>query len=141
MRLTRQSRRTEGVELDIAAMIDVVMLLLIFFMCTTSFTMPEKRIDTQVIGQGVSDDIAEFEPIEIHLVQSTDGIVVRCDGKSCKTFEELGQLLTLRRAIADVDVIVKGDPTVPFWYMTAAADTCYKSDLKRVGFSTEGALN
>ena len=123
-------------------MIDVVMLLLIFFMCTTSFNKPEQNLFTQLshLGTGQNTEIEDFEPVEIMLTKTEKGISVFCDGQSCDTFEALAGLLRARRQIADVKVIIKGHSDVPFWYMVAAVDTCYGAQLSRVAFSTKGAL-
>lgn len=143
MRLTRQKRVCGDVKLDMAAMVDVVMLLLIFFMCTTTFKEVEQGIDAQVaeISDGAGEIVIDFEPIEIELSNTPSGVVVRCDGSVCGSFDELGVMLRQRRAIADVDVIVLGEGEVPFWYMVAAVDECYGADLWKVAYSTRGAVN
>lgn len=143
MRLTRQKRVSGEVKLDMAAMVDVVMLLLIFFMCTTTFREVEQGIDAQVaqLSDGAGEVVIDLEPIEIELADTPDGVVVRCDGSVCESFDKLGLMLRQRRAIADVDVIVRGGGGVPFWYMVAAVDECYGADLMRVAYSTRGAVN
>ena len=142
MRLTRQKRIIERQQLNMPAMIDVVMLLLIFFMCTTAFNEPEKTLFTQVSrhGTGRGTNIEDFEPVEIVLRKSKNGVSILCDGQVCKSFEILGRLLRARRQLADVKVIIKGHDDVPFWYMVAAVDTCYGAQLRRVAFSTKGEI-
>lgn len=142
MRLTRQKIKFRNVELDMAAMIDVVMLLLIFFMCTVTFRLPEQGIDAQVadvkVGEGLR--MSEYEPVQIELSKVGDGVAVRCDGQLCDTFEALRGMLRQRRGISNVEVIVKGDADVEFWYMVTAVDCCYDVGLRRVAFSPEGAI-
>ena len=141
MRLTRQKRNIVRI-LDIAPMIDVVMLLLIFFMCTTTFVQPEKSVDAQVAkleGSGRQESVT-LEPIEIRLSNSGGNVVIFCDITPCGSFEELAQVLAQRRKVARVDVIVKGHSSVPFGYMVSAVDTCYSADFPEVAFSTKGAF-
>jgi len=141
MRLTRQKRITQPAELNMAAMIDVIMLLIIFFMCTTTFKQPEKRLDTTVakIGKGAAAEAKLFEPVEICITKSSDGkYVILCDAAPCNDFRQLTAVLKQRKQIADVDVVVKGDSDVPFWYMVAAVDSSYKAGLRHVAFSTKG---
>ena len=143
MRLTRQKRIIERQSLNMPAMIDVVMLLLIFFMCTTAFNEPEKALFTQVsrMGKGHSFEMQDFEPIEIFLKKSEKGVSVLCDGQACSSFDSLEMMLQKRRQIADVRVTIKGQGNVPFWYMVATVDTCYAAHLSRVSFSTKGDLD
>ena len=48
MKLTRQKREIPKRQLNLPAMIDVVMLILIFFMVTSSFNRPEQHVDADV---------------------------------------------------------------------------------------------
>ncbi|MCF7958541.1 MAG: biopolymer transporter ExbD [Phycisphaerae bacterium] len=138
MKLTRQTYKPERPSLNMAAMIDVVFLLLIFFMCTTSFTPPESELLAQLprieAGQGGRED---FEPVRIYLsvAESNPAVLIQCDGLGCDDFSHLREMLTARKAIADVRVIIGGDPTVPFEYMVQAMDVCYDAGLERVAFS------
>jgi len=123
-----------------ASMIDVVFLLLIFFMCTASFKRLESDMPTQLprTGLGKKEEREDFDPIRIRLSSVPTGVLVECDGQACGTFGALFEMLTARRRIADVPVIIEGQGTVPFGYMVAALDACYKANLWRVAFSAKG---
>ncbi len=140
MRLKRRSRRVGRPELNLAAMIDVVFLLLIFFMCTSSFRPPEAMLPTQLprTGAGADRPRDEFPPVRVHLEESEAGVLVRCDGQPCATFDELRDKLRARRAIADVAVIIDGQADVAFRHMVAALDACYAADLHRVAYAPIG---
>jgi biopolymer transport protein ExbD len=66
-------KKVEEVEAQITAMIDMTFLLLIFFMATAKFVLPEGTIPAfgiekaEGIGGGVS---AAVEPYEIHIIKS-----------------------------------------------------------------------
>ena len=139
MQLTRQSQKSGRPMLNMAAMIDVVFLLLIFFMCTTSFRSPEEQLPTQLprVGTGTGAAQEDFNPVRIILTSVEDGALVRCDNKICTTFESLTNMLIDRRKIADVPVIIQGQGSVPFRYMVGALNSCHQAELRRVAFSTQ----
>ena len=138
MRLTRQKRKKIFQVLDMAPMIDVVMLLLIFFMCTATFVQPEESVNAQIArAEGfLPQDEERFEPIEIRLCQTDDGVVIYCDANTCSTFEELGRVLARKRQISEIDVIVKGQGNILFGDMVSAVNTCYSANFLNVAFST-----
>ncbi len=140
MKLTRQKYKPVRPSLNMAAMIDVVFLLLVFFMCTTSFTPPESELLAQLpqveTGAGDSDD---FDPIRIYLSvnESNAAVLIQCDGQGCDDFVQLRDMLVARKAIADVQVIIKGDAGVPFGDMVGVMDVCYGVGFERVAFSAD----
>lgn len=141
MRLTHQSRRPPVPGLHMAAMIDVVFLLLIFFMCTSSFRKPEEDLPTQlprVVGQqGATQE--DFPPTRITLRTIGGGVLVECDGQSCPTFDALQEQIRMRRqAVGEISVIVEGQADVPFRWMVGAVDACYAANVYRVAFSARG---
>lgn len=123
-----------------ASMIDVVFLLLIFFMCTSSFRALEGRLPAQLprTGTGSQGELEDFDPIRIVLSRGAGQIQTRCDGRVCANFEVLLNHLKALRAVADVPVVIEGQTGVPFGLMVRALDTCYRADLRRVAFSAKG---
>lgn len=121
--------------LEMASMIDVVFLLLIFFMCTASFSKPEEELDVASTVPGESSKTSEFEPIRISLTNSASGVGILCDSTPCRDMSALFQELQRRRRLADVSVIVKGDRRVPFETMVQAVETARHADFRNVAFS------
>jgi len=139
MLLTHQKREVSRPLLNMACMIDVVFLLLIFFMCTSSFKGAEKDLPTRLprIAPEVASVQNDFDPIRIHVGQAPDGVLLTCDGKVCASFDYLTGYLAIRRKIADLPTIIEGDPSVPFHYMVTALDSCYRANLRQVAFSAD----
>ena len=138
MRLTRHTFRTTRPGLNMGAMIDVVFLLLIFFMCTTSFRPLEESLSADI--PHLSSEAArreDFPPIHIQLSGAAEKVYIACDGKSCETFGILQNELKIRRDIEDIPVIIAGEPEVPFEYMVKARDLCEAANLTRVAFSAQ----
>ena len=106
-------------------MIDVIFQLLIFFICTSTFQMPEKLFPTPIqalFGNQASEQTQTFElPPEI---QDFDEVVVLLHYENAPWWEICGnrietfsQLETMLRALAeecaDVPLILDIDPNVP----------------------------
>ena len=140
MQLARQKHVRKRPLLNMAAMIDVVFLLLIFFMCTSSFVRPEKNLPSRLpeVGAAAPAEPERLDPVRIALAGAPPAVAVTCDGRPCATAEELVARLRARRAIGDPIVIIQGTPAVPFGDMVAALDACHRAGLGRVAFSPEG---
>jgi len=137
MRLTRQSRQPPSPQLSLAPMIDVVFLLLIFFMCATTFKKLEKDLPSRMpeVGRGAQQD---FDPVRIVVSKVPEGVLVKCNDQPCGTIGELVRRLRALRAIANVPVVIEGQPAVPFGYMVASLDACYQAEFQKVAFSARG---
>lgn len=135
MKLQSGRKRAGRYELDMASMIDVVFLLLIFFMCTSSFSKPEKELDISSTVPGESSKVTEFEPIRIALTNSAAGVAILCDSTPCSDIPALIRELTRRRQLADASVIVEGSGRVPFEVMIHAVETAKHAKFTNVAFS------
>lgn len=137
MRLTRQRVRIIQPDLDMASMLDVVFLLLIYFLVTSSFTPREKDLDSQLprIGGHQQSGITDYDPIRIDIIGHAETVEIQCDGQRCATYADLKSMLAQRRAIDDIPVIIYGDQGVHFQRMVDAMNACYESGLQRVAFA------
>jgi biopolymer transport protein ExbD len=152
VRLTRQKKAGSPVTLNMAAMVDIVFQLNIFFILTSSAVTMEKELQTQMPSVNPSaTQASEFNPIRLRLSRAgaggerpprpggPGGVLVLCDATPVESFEALVAMLKARRAQADVPVIIEGQETVPYGQMVAALDACYRADLRKVAFSARGA--
>ena len=138
--MRRRRVKFSAPDLNMAPMIDIVFLLLIFFMCTSSFNENEGQLPAQMpqTSPQARRLIEDFDPVHITLRSIAGGVEVQCDGQLCSDFDALYAKLEARRAIADVPVIIEGRKGVPFGPMVAAMDTCYRANFRRVAFSARG---
>jgi len=144
MLLTRQKQNPANPQLNMASMVDVVFLLLIFFMCTSSFTQIEDNLPTQLarIDSGTSQGSPDLPPVRIRLQRSASGaVLISCEDEvfSESQYAELVKKLKQLRAIDNVRIIIEGQGSVPFGLMVKALDACYLADLTRVAFSAKGS--
>ena len=119
-----------------ASMVDVVFLLLIFFMCTSTFELPESNLAAQMPQPAPNSQVPQddFPPIHVYIQSTGEGILIMCDETACPSFNGLTRLLRQRRAIADIPVLIHGDQTVPFESMVAALESCRNAELSQVAF-------
>jgi len=125
-----------------APMIDVIFLLLIFFVCTASFQPPEQVLPTSLSLPGSIEDI----PIEPEIVD-LDKIVIKIlwrDGRASweinnRVYERLEEVHKLLAAVAqmqgDLPVILDVDPEAPMEDVIDVYDLCRQVGLTRIQFA------
>lgn len=112
MKITRRQLAGGSLRPPMTAMIDVVFLLLIYFVCTASFTPPEATLAPLVLeaeGQSAeSSDDTPKERLEIEVPPAPAPLVV--DGTPYRSLGELAQRLAAetsrerqRQVVLDVD--------------------------------------
>ena len=140
MLLTRQKNEVAPPQLNMASMVDVVFLLLIFFMCTSSISQLENSLSSQVsqLGPGAGAESADFPPHIIEVQQVPEGAMWMLGETPCVTFDRLIEELRRLRSGADAPVLIKGQRNVPFKYMVEALDACHQAGCRRVAFSARG---
>ncbi len=122
--------------LDFTSMIDVVFLLLIFFICTASLQLPESEIKTAVAGQSVA--VPEFPPVRIDISSINGDFLVKCDKMPCLDENQLREQIAARSAIADIAVVFYIDDKVAFDDVVRVMDICRQGGLKRLAIPIDG---
>lgn len=91
MRLTsRSAKHGSSLDLPLASMIDVVFLLLIYFLVTTSLIQTELEIDSGIkVERRAGSAAADLAPAVVEVVRGTSGDVYRLGGRE---FQNVGQL-------------------------------------------------
>ena len=122
---------------NLTPMIDVVFLLLIFFMVTTTFLDPEREIDVE-LPTAESGTEPERLPDELIVNVDEDGSIV-LEGRTL-AFEEL--VSTLKSAAMndpDTPVTIRGHRRADHQHVVRVMDACGIAGLSNlaVGTSTE----
>jgi biopolymer transport protein ExbD len=140
MLLTRQKQESAVPQLNMASMIDVVFLLLIFFMCTSSISQLESSLPSQVSRPDTAQnqETQDLLPMHIMVKDVSEGVLVILEEEPCATFEDLVEKLRQRHTVEDVPIIITGQGSVPYGYMVATLDACYRAGFHRVAFSAKG---
>ncbi len=125
-------------------MIDVVFLLLVFFVCASIGRDPEKLLSTPLSGGAVA--AAEIDPqdlplgdVRIQLVRdgdTTTATVAATVHHDPRTLE--AQLVALANISADVPVILSVDPDVPMEDVLRVYHTARRAGFQTVQFAAKG---
>ncbi len=119
--------------LQLTSMIDVIFLLLIFFMVTTTLSSPESRLSTGLqTERDESARTADFEPqiVEAKLVDGAPGFVL-----GQRVFRDRQSLIAVLEELpkeAGVFVRVSGDVRIE--WVAAALQACEDAGFERVNY-------
>ncbi|MGI9244163.1 MAG: ExbD/TolR family protein [Verrucomicrobiales bacterium] len=124
----------ERTEMQFAPMIDIVFLLLIFFIVTWSYARFETEIDISVPaaaeGKSPKRSIGEI----IVNVKKDGGIYV--EGKVNSEEELMATLSQVSREYKDQAVILRGDKETAFDHIVSVLNVCQKAGIWNVAFAT-----
>ncbi len=117
---------------NLAPMIDVILVLTIFFMCATKFSGDERQfeLDLPQVGGAPVVDAAKPEIVE---VEATGGLRLGPDDVS---LEDLAARLTAARvARPDVAVMIRGEQAVPHGRMAEIYEACRGAGVRHVAIA------
>lgn len=117
---------TEG-GINLTPMIDVVFLLIIFFMVATTFVTEEKEIDLQLPESPSASEPTDI-PDEITINVTRDG-KIKVLGRivSEKALREL--LANAKKANASQAVTIRGDRGVEYEYVVRVVGICHEVEI------------
>ena len=125
-------------------MIDVVFLLLVFFVWTASFQIVEQILPSEVSEQQGTGDVADIEPVpqddfdDVVVKVDWDGVaaVYQINGQPVPGLPEVQQQLTAIAGIRDdAPVILHPQPTVPVGVVIGAWDVAKLSGFEKISFA------
>ncbi|HTY44960.1 MAG TPA: biopolymer transporter ExbD [Patescibacteria group bacterium] len=130
MRFKRHVELEHGLkQIDIAPLIDMVFLLLIFFMLTSSFVMqPGIAIH---LPKAVTSEVVKYDNIDIAISAEN---VIYVNGKAM-TAQELEGLLR-QVAKRDVSVLIKADKRTSLGAAVQVWDMCRQLNVSHVNIAT-----
>jgi len=91
-------------ELNMPAMVDIVFLLLIFFMCTSSLSTSEQSLDSLITRpvQGQPSVPDDSRPVRITVIGGPEHAVYQINGQSERNYDGLVDQLERRRESQDI---------------------------------------
>src|SRR3954447_26091536 len=119
---------------QIAPMVDILLVLLCFFIVTWSFARKENELDVKVPSEQNSK---ESNPVVNQTVLNVkaDGSVV-WNRKTISLPDLSVKLKELSGLFPDYAIIVRGDERVPFLFIANVLDTCRQANIWNVAFAT-----
>ncbi len=135
MRLTsRKVQREKKVILSMTSMIDVVFLLLIFFMTTAAFVKTERDIDSTIkVNEKSAAQASDLEPAIVEIVPGGSGFVYRVGSRELTSEVELTNVLRAFPNKLD-GAFVRVSDGAPFRMAAAAIQACKDADFTAVSY-------
>jgi biopolymer transport protein ExbD len=119
---------------QIAPMVDILLVLLVFFIVTWNFALTENELDVKVPTASAAK---EQQPVANQTVLNVrkNGTVVM--NRKELTLDELRtKLAQLSELYPDYAIIVRGDKQLPFENLMAVMDICRQANIWNVAFAT-----
>ena len=130
----RDTNIKQGAELELAPMIDVVFLLLIFFIVTWQFARFERDMDISVPAAEEAEDKDRLTG-EIIVNVREDGSLI-LNGRTVTEPELLSKLQAISEAYPDQAVILRGSSEANFQAIINVLDQIKKAGIWNVAFAT-----
>jgi biopolymer transport protein ExbD len=119
--------------LNLTSMIDVLFLLIIFFMVATKFDELERNIDVAVPEVAQAGEGSSPPGPQLVVVQSDGSLEL--NGSSVSLEELTARLASLRSQSGQLSVIIRGDGQCPFQHVAAALAACREAGVSDLGIT------
>ncbi len=121
--------------MQLAPMIDIVFLLLIFFIVTWQFTRSETELNVSV---PTAEEGAELNrPKGEIIINVLPDETIRVEGISVNLPQLLDKLAAIAKQYENQPVRIRGDGKVPYQRIVEVIDTCQKAGIWNISFATQ----
>ncbi len=136
MSFTSDTRDRARPALPLSAMVDIIFLLLIFFMTVSVFRQQELQIDVSLPASDTAKPAASKTQIVVSLTGDNRIFI----GDREYNYEALQQTLTrLAQQFPNESVVIRGDKGSSFGFAVRVLDTAYACGLRNVFIATTKA--
>jgi biopolymer transport protein ExbD len=120
--------------IQMAPMIDIVFLLLIFFLVTWQFSRSEQdsKVKVPTSTQGKEENRAKSE-IVVNIRQGGELLV---NGEALTDEQLLGKLRTIAEIYENQPVRLRGDGDITYQTLMGVIDICQKAGIWNISFAT-----
>jgi biopolymer transport protein ExbD len=125
-------KKAQVQDIDISPLIDMVFILLIFFMVSSTF-VKDMKLDLNRPGAS-SASKASSKVIRIYIDQNNDTFL---DGQAIKVWAIQSKMRDLLRVSTSKSILVVTDLSVPAEKLIEVIDQCRLAGAKDVGVATE----
>jgi len=140
---SRHDNERQPLEVKMTPMIDVIFLLLIFFVTTSSFQPPEEVLPTNMSLPGSTSETVEIDPLEEDLDEIVVKVLWRQGGprwevnqREYQNLDQVGGVLTAVVGFQDdLPVILDVEGVVPMESVIDVYDLCRQIGLQRIQFA------
>ncbi|MDO4587598.1 MAG: biopolymer transporter ExbD [Planctomycetia bacterium] len=137
-------QRKKTMELNMTSMIDVIFLLLIFFIFTANFDSLEKLLPTQLNLPGSLENAEQqkkplelnAQEIQIKIFIKNERLYWNVNQRECSTEREMASILKeLKQIDATIPVIIDPQKNIAMEYVIDAYDLCRQTGLSNIQFA------
>ncbi len=132
-----KTQHDEMPNLNLTSLIDVVFLLIVFFMTATKFTDPNRDIDLRLPEVAKGDALSMAQKAR-EVVIHADGRV-SLDGEAVSVAELTKRLTESIAAGPQQSVVILGDAGCPFQHIAAAMAACKEAGVTELAVSVQVA--
>ena len=123
----------------IAPMVDILLVLLGFFMLTWSFARQERELDVQMPSAGeAKEQRASVGEVIINVKADGELVMNRRTMSPDELLEALGKVAAL---YPDQAVVLRGDQRVDYGHIVRTLDLCRRANIWNVAFATSAPEN
>ncbi len=127
----------EQLSLDLTPMIDVVFLLIIFFMVATSFSEMERDIELELPEVASASALTTAPKQRVVSVQAEGQI--RLDGEKVSLPELTQRLSAARSEYPELSVVIRGDGACVFQHVAASMAACKEAHVSNINITVRVA--
>jgi len=121
---------------NLAPMIDVILVLTIFFMCATKFSGDERKLDLDLPQAGRAAAAAESPPTVIEV--DADG-ALRLAGEPVAVGDVAARLAAVTARRPEAGVLIRGARAVPHGRMTEVYEACRAAGVRQLAIAVRSA--
>lgn len=129
------NRQLPPIAMQLAPMIDILLLLLSFFIISQQFSRSETELSVKVptAEEGVQRNRSQGEIIINVLADGT----IRVEGNSVNYAQLRDKLTAIAKQFKNQPVRIRGDGGVPYQRIVEIIDTCQKAGIWNISFATQ----
>ena len=134
-----KTQHDEQPSLNLTPMIDVVFLLIIFFMVATSFAEMERDIELELPEVAAAKALTAAPKQRVVSVRA-DG-QIRLDGEDVTLAELTRRLSVAKSEYPELSVVIRGDASCAFQHIAASMAACKEAQISELGITVRVAEN
>jgi biopolymer transport protein ExbD len=134
----RETDSKSILSIKMTPLIDVIFLLLIFFIMTLKFQKPESVLENRLpehLGQSVTDQQMDWEVVRLRIKLAAEGkqLKIYLQNRVVLTYAELLNYLNLLPE--EIVLVIEPESKVPYKHVIGVYNTCIKSKKKNIVFA------
>ena len=130
-----QTREPEKAEFQLAPMVDVVFLLLIFFITTMQLTQSERELNVSVpVAEEGADAQQSVGEIIVNVREGGEVVVDQAVMDKSQLFAKLQRIAAVHKNQA---IRIRGDGKVEYQKIVEVIDVCQKAGIPNISFATQ----